>query len=177
MQRRDALRLLGALAALPWLPANAEAALDLGRRVHRRSLRARAGSLSPEQTELVAMITEMVIPETDTPGAGAVGVTPFIDYLLTEWYPPSERQQFLRGLDDLDRRAQDTYGAAFTTLPEPSRTEYLTMLDGAKGDSGTAEKTFADVKSLTIYGYFTSERVQKEVLKTIVIPGHYEGCA
>jgi hypothetical protein len=176
VQRRDALRLLGALAALPLLPANAEGAFDLARRIHGRTGAKLERSLSREQTELVAMIADMVIPETDTPGAAVVGVTPFIDLLLTEWYPPVERDQFLRGLDDLDGRAREKYGAAFNSLPEASRSQYLTMLDVVTGDPGTAEKTFAEIKSLTIYGYFTSERVQKEVLKTVVIPGRYEGC-
>ena len=33
------------------------------------------------------------------------------------------------------------------------------------------------VNALTVQGWFASERVQTEVLRTVVIPGRYLGCA
>lgn len=32
------------------------------------------------------------------------------------------------------------------------------------------------LKGLVLHGYFTSERVQKEVLKVQVMPGRFDGC-
>src|SRR5207245_6091517 len=46
----------------------------------------RSGALSSEQLELVATIAEHILPETDTPGARAVGVHEFIDAMLAEGY-------------------------------------------------------------------------------------------
>jgi hypothetical protein len=33
------------------------------------------------------------------------------------------------------------------------------------------------VKGLVIHGYFTSERVQRDVLKTEIMPGRFDGAA
>jgi gluconate 2-dehydrogenase subunit 3-like protein len=52
----------------------------------------------------------------------------------------------------------------------------LQALDGAKGAEGSAEDAFATLKDLTIYGYFTSEIVMKDVSRHQVIPGRFDGC-
>src|SRR5213593_2041640 len=49
-------------------------------------------TLNASQTELVAVIAEHIIPETDTPGARAVGVHRFVDTLLADHYPAAERR-------------------------------------------------------------------------------------
>jgi hypothetical protein len=44
------------------------------------------------------------------------------------------------------------------------------------GAEGSAEDAFATLKDLTIYGYFTSEVVMKDVSHHEVIPGRFDGC-
>jgi hypothetical protein len=45
-----------------------------------------------------------------------------------------------------------------------------------KGERGSAEAEFGRLKSLVIYGYFTSERVVKDVTRNPIIPGRFDGC-
>jgi hypothetical protein len=44
------------------------------------------------------------------------------------------------------------------------------------GDPGTAAWAWTRIKSLTVYGYFTSERVMTEVTKDPITPGRFAGC-
>jgi hypothetical protein len=44
-----------------------------------------------------------------------------------------------------------------------------------RGES-TGQLFWPTIKSLTLYGYFTSELVQTEVLKTVIRPGRFDGC-
>lgn len=171
MHRRDLLRLLGATAALPFLPRSAEAALAFGQRVHEGTV---AGDkfLTAEQFALVSAISEMIIPRTDTPGALDAGVPAFIDHMLASWYPADERDQMVRGLAAIDQAAGD----GFVQLAPAAQVALLTRLDAGKGDAGSAEWGVRRIKSLTIYGYFTSELVVKTVTKNPIIPGHFEGC-
>lgn len=60
-------------------------------------------------------------------------------------------------------------------LAPPDQTALLQSLDGVEGLDGSAEQAFARLKDLTI-GYFTSERVMKDVIHTQVIPGRHDGC-
>lgn len=177
------LKLLGATAALPLVPGRADAAVRLAESLHRRlaSEHAVPGAalrvLSPEQNELVTTISEMIIPETDTPGATSVRVNEFIDLLLAEWSEDADRARFLAGLDAIDHEARATYGKRFVELAPADRELILRALDGARDSSEGAGRAFSELKRLTVYGYFTSEAVQKNVLKTSIWPGRFDGCA
>ena len=181
MKRRELLALLGSGASASVLSLlSPTERLELGKRVHRR-LRGTAAAESPRaldstQHQLVSTIADLILPRTDTPGATDVGVPQFIDLLLAEWYTAEERGDFLAGLSDLEERCRRRYGAPFAELSEERRVELLRALDGKPGEKRTAEQSFGRLKSLTLYGYFTSEPVMKEVLKSPVIPGRYSGC-
>jgi hypothetical protein len=182
MRRREVLKVIGAAAALPFVPARADAAVRFAESIHRRLGAEPAAPgvalrvFSPEQNELVTMIAEMIIPETDTPGATTVRVNEFVDLLLAEWSKDDDRARFLAGLDAIDHEARATYGRRFVELGPAERALTLTALDGAREASEGAGFTFGHLKRLTVYGYFTSEAVQKNVLKTNMWPGRYDGC-
>jgi hypothetical protein len=177
MDRREVLRVLGAAAVLPVLaPLSPESRLTFGRVLHARAASRALRSLSAHQNVTVTRIAEMIIPETDTPGATTARVTEFIDLLLTDWYPPEERDRFLAGLSDMDAKSRAAHGAAFIEVPADAQVALLGSWDGAAGAEGSAEDAFARLKELTLYGYFTSEVVVKEVLRTQVIPGRHDGC-
>ncbi|HSB54352.1 MAG TPA: gluconate 2-dehydrogenase subunit 3 family protein [Gemmatimonadales bacterium] len=172
MHRRELLRLLGTGALLPFLPGSLDHAIAFGREAHRAALAHDFEALSAAQAELVTTLADLILPRTDTPGASDVGVTAFIDHLLAHWYHDDERADFLAGLGAIDRLA----GGRFVALAPAAQAEILTRIDGVKGEPGSAEAEFGKLKSLTVYGYFTSERVVKDVLKSPLIPGHFDGC-
>lgn len=177
MQRREVVRFLGAALALPFLPANAEAAIELGEELHRRIGDAQFRTLNAEQQALVTNIAEMIIPETDTPGATGVRVPEFIDLILSEWAGDGEKASFLTGLGDIDARAS-ALGAGtsrFVDLSVDRKTALLTALDAARVDTGGAGHAFHRLKALTVYGYFTSKPVQQDILKTRMFFDGYHG--
>lgn len=73
-------------------------------------------TLSPEQSELVLILGEQIIPETDTPGARGARVDRFIDAMLTDYYREDERRRFLAGLDRAAGRARRAYGESVAEL-------------------------------------------------------------
>ena len=120
-------------------------------------------------------IVEMIIPETDTPGAKSMRVPEFIDLILTEWANDDERAAFLAGLADIDVRAAALGTPRFVDMPATRRVELLTALDAARGDKTGAGLAFARLKALTVYGYFTSKAVQQDILKTRMFFNGYDG--
>src|SRR5207248_705049 len=121
MQRREALRLLAATAALPILSRDA---FSLFREVHEQLAKAPAlKTLNPHQNATVTAMSELIIPQTDTPGAKAVRVNEFIDLILTEWYEGDERARFLAGLNDVDLRSRDVFGKSFIDCSEKELSE------------------------------------------------------
>ena len=86
MLRRDLLRVLGGAGIASVLaPLSPEQRLGLGRRLHAAVASGPPGALAalnPEQAALVAELSDLIIPRTDTPGATDVRVVEFIDRIL-----------------------------------------------------------------------------------------------
>src|SRR5260370_34913214 len=66
--------------------------------------------LGTDQAEMVATIAEHIVPETDTPGARAVGVHEFIDAMLADGYAGEDRPRFFPGLADVAPRPRASCG-------------------------------------------------------------------
>lgn len=119
----------------------------------------------PQQRQLAALV-ERIIPTTDTPGAAEAGVPQFVDLMLSEWYAPEERDAFLAGLADVDRRAQTEGGAAFTDLDEEAQGRLVAALDAetfapARPDDQVPDE---DVVGAAQGGtYATDEQREREV--------------
>lgn len=174
LDRRELLGWLSGYAASTLLaPLSADDRLRLAEALPRTG-----GStvFTVAQTALVAALADAIIPRTDTPGALDVEVPAFIARLIADWYTPEEANQLRRGLDAIDARATERFGRPLPALAERDRTALLSALDQGTGAAGSAEQAFGRIKSLTVYGYFTSKRVQTEVLKTAIIPGRFDGC-
>ena len=125
-------------------------------------------TLSASQMELVAVIADHIIPETDTPGARAAGVHRFVDTLLTDHYPVAERDRFLAGLGGVDEQSRSRHGKPFVECAPGQRVALLAEMDeeayaprGSDTPPATpaGEKTwfFRRMKELTLVGYYTSE--------------------
>jgi len=177
LQRRDLLRLLGAVAATPALAGLTPGQLlALGRETHARFDATGPSGLAPAAEETIALLAELILPETDTPGARTAGVPAFIYQMMAEWQTETERQGVLDGLDDLDRRSEAAGGIPFVSLPAEAQASLLQSIDGTEGQPGTAEFAWSTIKDLSVYGYFTSGIVQTQVLKVKIIPGRFDGC-
>lgn len=119
--------------------------------------------LDSDQTELLATIAEHILPETDTPGARAVGVHRFIDAMVAESYGAEERRQFLTALTAFDH-------GAFLSRSASDQRALLTELDRA------GDPFFRSLKELTLVGYYTSEIGATRELHHAPVPGRYDGC-
>jgi hypothetical protein len=170
VNRREALRRLAvggaAAAALPsWVETLSAFALD---HAHTHGQRAAAKTaaawkpkvLTPHQNSTVITLSELIIPQTDTPGAKAANVNRFIDGVLSE-ASATDRAKFLSGLTALDERAKQDFGKPFVDATADQQTAILTGLSAlqGKGDAKDHEgvEFFEAIKSMTIIGYYTSE--------------------
>jgi len=135
--------------------------------------------LTPTQDELVATVSELIIPATETPGARAARVNVFVDRMLDKWLHKGDRERFLAGLSDLDARARNAGGNSFVESDPKTQTTLLTTLEQealAARASGLKHKSFfLLMKELTLTGYYTSEIGGAQELKTVIVPGYYDG--
>ena len=184
MHRRQALRLLASAATLPLLSREA---FSLFQAVHAQIPEQPVlKTFNPQQNATVTTIAELIIPQTDTPGAKAARVNEFIDLILTEWYDEEEKSTFMTGLADVDSRTRDLYGKDFVDCVEKQQVEILQALDdevAAREDNARRRRThppqknfFFMMKQLTLVGYYTSQVGFEQELHGEIIPSRHAAC-
>jgi len=128
---------------------------------------------------MATTIADAIIPTTDTPGARAAGVGPFMDFMVEQTFDAEELNRFLAGLDEVDSRSLRTVGTSFLEATETQRIDVLTGMEAealTSAEGGSPPHFFDTIKSLTLFGYYTSEIGMTEELGWRMIPGSYDGC-
>lgn len=124
---------------------------------------------SPEQQTLIADLSEVIMPTTNTPGAKAAGVGDFIEHVIRYCTAPNQQEAFLKGLAQTDTLSQSTFGKAFAQLDSPQRIDLVGKLTQSE------KPFFLMMKELTVVGYFTSEIGATQALDYVAIPSRFQG--
>jgi gluconate 2-dehydrogenase gamma chain len=133
--------------------------------------------LAAEQLQTVATLADIIIPTTDTPGARAAGVHHYIDALLAGYFAKTHREAFMRGLAEVDQRAQQRGFDHFVAADPKTQLAIATAMDAeAYGDDEQQAAFFREFKELTLVGYYTSKIGATQELAYQPIPGTYKGC-
>jgi gluconate 2-dehydrogenase gamma chain len=131
---------------------------------------------TPEQFQLVEHISEMIIPADETPGAKAVGVAEFIDFMLANRVPitmgdPARlvadtlafgdqiQVQFLGGIGWLNAHAKAECGNEFMGCTPEQQTALLETLAYKakfKPATETGRDFFELIRTYTVVGYYTT---------------------
>jgi len=182
MNRREVLQLLAAGAAWPasrWLTADLAA---MGAEVHAH-LAAQDATFRAFDARTAALLTaasDRILPADRTPGALEAQVPRFIDTIMTDWEDADVRDAFIAGLATLDREAAARHGRPFVECGAGERDAILIALDDevfALPGGQRGAHWFARLKSLTVYGYCTSEVGMRQELGAWPRPGRYDGNA
>lgn len=131
-------------------------------------------SFSPLEQELLAAVTDTIIPTGASPGALSVGVDKFLQKLLEKCYD-GDTQSNVRGqLSALQALARTTYSKEFASCNQSQREELL--LSFSRSDDKKQKDFFNLMKSETIRGFSTSREVMVKYHQYKVAPGHFYGC-
>ncbi len=188
MQRRDVLRLLTSTAVISAMPIELLQALQRARADADPVIGLR--TLNAHQYATVETISDLIIPETSTPGAKGTKVTAFIDLMLAEWYDKPDSDRFLQGIADTDAASQQQFSKTFVQCSAAQQTrlmkgwddeamKYSQAVKAAQKAKATppAMNFFYTVKRLTLVGYYTSEIGFSKELGATIIPMKHAGCA
>jgi hypothetical protein len=141
----------------------------------------RGATFTAIEIALLDEIAETILPATNTPGAKAAGVGPFIAMMVTDVYAPDQRRLFREGLRTLERECQTQHGVDFLGASPAQRQALLERLDreqvGPAPSGGVARPIyFRMLKELTLLGYFTSEIGYTQAQRYIETPGRFDPC-
>lgn len=113
---------------------------------------------SPSEYHTIDILTGLIIPQDESPGAQEAGVSEFIDFLAAHG-EEAIRQPMRNGLQWLDATARRDFGESFAGLAATQQMEVLNRIAyrhaGAAGDpQGYA--FFRLIRRYTVMGYYTS---------------------
>jgi len=203
--RRQTLKYLGMLTGTVagreflafWLPANAAAREPAA---HEHGAHGPAGGDSqsasggqataytprffkPDEFKKVEMLTEIIIPSDDTPGAREAQVARYIDFVVfaaAEFEPPLQRD-WSQGLALLDRLSRERYQHPFHEATPGERESLLEAMSLPERKPGTSHAGFDFyrlAKGMTVEGFYTSRVGLIDVLgyKGLDVLSEFTGC-
>lgn len=195
MNRRQAALTFGALWTTLLAPAGVAAQVTA-------TAKWTPKALTSAQARVLDVVAELIVPETDTPGAREAGVPQFVDRAVGDYCTPADAAAIRSGLDRIAADALAQHKVPFTAL---SRAQQVSMLerydaDGrgprtpaaavGRGETETGLSNqprsaveppkgppfFPVLRDLVTVGYFTSEPGATKAVRYDPIPGAYRGC-
>ena len=153
---------------------------------------------SEKEQHFVAYLVDIILPSSKTPGGLDVNLPQFIDMMSQDMFQPDEKRMFKEGSEVFANRFSDQFAkdislsnkneitelfAEYFDLPREEQEKIQRMQSKSIEDVAAEEmddykmyKFLFNIRSLALLGYFTSEKVGREVLNFDPIPGRYEPC-
>ena len=172
--RRKALQYVSLLAATAagqeflsgWLTAAEGPSSALASQTGEKSLAPSAPFspkfFSPEQYRAVEILTELIIPTDDQPGAKEAKVAQFIDFVVfsAAQHLPQLQLDWKQGLAQLDQLSKQKNGRGFCNLTAAQQEALLIEMSLPERDSQATHpgyNFFRQVKQMTVEGFYTSK--------------------
>ncbi|XQW86552.1 gluconate 2-dehydrogenase subunit 3 family protein [Thalassotalea piscium] len=130
---------------------------------------------SSAQLTTLASVCQTVIPKTDTLGAADVDCHGFIDHQLLKCHPLKEQQNCIEIINKIEAISQQHLAQSFHLAEQTKQTQLLNDLENHIGFTPEDSHQFQQLKSLIVFGYFTSEVGATQALNYQAIPGGYKG--
>jgi len=131
--------------------------------------------LTEEQDGLLSLISETIIPKTNTPGASDVSVHQYCVKMIDDCLSKQDQEKFLIGLTQFNELAEKSNKKEFEAMDSAERVKFLTELDERKTEEDV-DFFFNTMKRLTLRGYTSSEYFLTNVQGYKMIPGKFQGC-
>lgn len=176
MKRRTVFKHLAAATAAAWLlPACVADPKKVSIVLNRLKV-------TSDEEALLANIAEVMIPQTDTPGAVAVKAHLFALVMVDDCLGKDEQEKYLKGMRGFEDALKSLTGQNFASASPEDRLAMLTDFEGQLGQSGGANEEIAyfykRTRAYIIQGYTSSQYYLTEVKPYELVPGpNYNGCA
>lgn len=151
-----------------------------------------------DEQQVVIHLVDIMMPSSKIPGGLDVNVPQFIDKMYKDVETESKQSQFRAGAlifadkfelmfgKNILKGNKDEVSKLFASYFDLSKAEQSHVIQDQKKlliDISVKEKNtyliykfLFSIRAYSLYGYFTSEKVGKEVLNYDPVPGVYKGC-
>lgn len=138
------------------------------------------------KSSLISELSEIIIPETDTPGAKEAGVANYIISVMNKCHNQQDQKSFLSGLEEVEEFARSNFGKTFLECDPPSKQEIVKHFSYSLIESSDlllkiknkfiGKSFFYKLRELTVQGYCISHLGATKGLAYDPTPGIYKAC-
>ena len=133
--------------------------------------------INGDQEQLMAELSEAIIPKTDTPGARDVGAHLFALMMVDECYKPGDRDKFVLGLKQFEDYTKKKFGKSFVEITQAQRNELVKEMESRKEEKDNEAVSFyKTTRGLTIQCFTGSQYFLTKVRVYEMAPGRFHGC-
>ena len=155
--------------------------------------------LSMEEAKVTDQLVNLIIPETDTPGARALNIPVFIDKYFSTVISEEEGQFFKYGMgvlieevgvsetnpaDKISEKEYDAFLAKHLKISKEKQIEYGEQMGEVASPEDLAAvprevivfNMLSAIRGLSVYAYKNTEYVGENVLAYLPVPGSQVGC-
>lgn len=128
-----------------------------------------------KQKAVLFSVCDAILPKTDTPSATQVDCHGFIEHQLVHCHNLAQQSDCKGILQDISSAAKSKHNASFTQLPVSQQQQILVDIEKQAGFTAEQKRQFGFLKSLLVFGYFTSEAGATQALNYQAVPGGFKG--
>ena len=125
---------------------------------------------------LLAELSETIIPKSNTPGAKDVKASAFALMMLDDCYAPADQDKFLKGMKEFNELSKKKFKKSFVDCSTAERLEVLKSIQDKKDIPENVSYFFNSMKRLTLQAYTSSEYYLTKVHVYQLVPGRFYGC-
>lgn len=145
-------------------------------------------ALETDNFAFLETLAEIILPKTtESPGAGDVQVSLFLDSFVSKVYDEAKQKQFNNDLAILEKECKAKYGKILVACDDNEKVEFVKGLESSEYEpavniwgnqvfEGSEMPFYKQLKSMILWAYFTSEKVGKEVLTYQQLAPDFQGC-
>lgn len=126
------------------------------------------------EQDILAAVADTIIPAGSSVGAISVGVDKFLQKLIDDCYDKPVQDNVKKQLAKLNVSADTDHDKSFRKCTQQQREKLLLKL--ADSPDKDEKEFFTFLKTETIRGFNTSQKIMEGYLGYKVAPGHYHGC-
>ena len=132
--------------------------------------------IDSREEELVALLSETILPATDTPGAKDLSSHLFVLMMVDECFSREEREKFVKGLKEFRQLTKSKYDKSFRDMSATERRQFVQQIETKEGIPEDVLPFYAITKRLTIQSYTTSPHYVTKIQVYKLVPGKFSGC-
>jgi hypothetical protein len=133
-------------------------------------------TINTDQEEMLAELSESIIPKTNTPGAKDIYAHLFVLKMMDDCKGKEDQEKFVKGLEAFEKFSKEKNGKSFMKADKVQRASVLEALEKEKDIKDDLHYFYGSMKRYTIQAYTTSEFYLTNVQVYEMVPSRYHGC-